>query len=122
MASRTTATPSDKAMRSCLWGILFLLTALGCTDEPQQTGARSQDRSYFEAEGRVLRILPNIRLLEIRHGDVEGFMPAMAMPFEYRDLGQVHNISVGDSVHFTIAYDGLNARITKVKIISPEQR
>lgn len=122
MASRTTATPSYKAMRSCLWGILFLLTALGCTDESQQTGATSRDISYFQAEGRVLRILPNNRLLEIRHGDVEGFMPAMAMPFEYRDPSQIHDISVGDSVHFTIGYDGLTARITTIQVIAPEQR
>lgn len=122
MIVRATATASDGAPRSCLWGILFLLTALGCTEEPQQTGATSPNMSYFEAEGRVLRILPNNRLLEIRHGDVETFMPAMAMPFEFRDPGQVHNISVGDSVHFTIGYDGLTARITTIQVIAPEQR
>lgn len=99
-----------------------MLTALGCTDESPQTEATSRDMSYFEAEGRVLRILPNNRLLEIRHGDVEGFMPAMAMPFEYRDPGQIHTISLGDSVHFTIGYDGLTARLTTIQVIAPEQR
>lgn len=87
--------------------LLLLLTA--CADpEPAERPVTGE----FEATGVVVRILENSRLIQIRHGDIEGFMPAMTMPFAWREDSVRQAVAVDDSIRFTIATDGVDHWIT----------
>jgi len=94
--------------------LLLAIAVAGCTDEPEPP---ARDVAYFEAQGRVVRILENSRLVQIDHGDIEGFMPAMTMPFEYRTDSVRQALVVGDSIHFTVASDGIDNWVTTVRAI-----
>ena len=99
---------------------LFILTlVIGCSGSESEETTRTPDRevSEFAGQGRVVRILENSRLLQIQHGDMEGFMPAMTMPFEYRADSIRNAVSVGDSIHFRVASDGIDNWIIEVDVI-----
>lgn len=94
-----------------------LLFAIGCTDTSESGSEPEQEISEYTAQGRVLRILENSRLIQVAHGDIEGFMPAMSMPFEFRADSIRAAISEGDSIHFRIASDGIDNWIVQVTVI-----
>lgn len=73
--------------------------------------------SEHEGYGVVIRILENSRLIQVRHGDIPDFMPAMTMPFEYRKDSIRQAVSEGDSIHFTVTTDGIDNWITSVNVI-----
>lgn len=100
-------------------GVVLLLCffTFGCSDAPEDAEQPAGEVSTFEAEGRVVRILENSRLLQIDHGDIDGFMPAMTMPFEYRSDSIRQAVSVGDSIHFTVSTDGIDNWITAISVI-----
>ncbi|MDA0377961.1 MAG: copper-binding protein [Bacteroidetes bacterium] len=97
-------------MRTLL--LLVLLTA--CAETPPQ---EADVTGRFEATGVVVRILENSRLIQIRHGDIEGFMPAMTMPFSWREDSVRAAVTVDDSIHFTIATDGVDHWITSATVL-----
>lgn len=99
-------------MRALILLPLLLLTA--CADpEPPERPVTAE----YEATGVVVRILENSRLIQIRHGDIEGFMPAMTMPFAWREDSVRSAVAVDDSIHFTIATDGVDNWITSASRI-----
>jgi len=102
---------------SRLLSVASVVVLVGCSEATNQTDAPDPAISYYEAEGRIVRILDNSRLLQINHGVIEGFMPAMTMPFEYRDEAVREGVSVGDSVHFTVATDGTFNWVTALRIV-----
>lgn len=117
MAGRSNPCSDMTSMTIRLSPLVFLLViaVAGCTaDEPEPP---ARDVAYFEAQGRVMRILENSRLVQIDHGVIEGFMPAMTMPFEYRSDSVRQALVVGDSIHFTVASDGIDNWVTTVRAI-----
>ena len=99
--------------------MLTLALMVGCTYSGRQDAASSPERvvSEYDAQGRLVRILENSRLLQIQHGDIEGFMPAMTMPFEYRADSILNAVSVGDSVHFRVASDGIDNWVIRIDVV-----
>lgn len=89
---------------------LVLITA--CTDTPETVRPVTGE---FAANGVVVNILENSRLIQVRHGDIEGFMPAMTMPFAWREDSVRAAIEIGDSIHFTIATDGIDHWMTSAR-------
>jgi Cu/Ag efflux protein CusF len=93
--------------------LLLLLAA--CSSEPP--AADRPLTGEFEATGVVVRILDNSKLIQIRHGDIEGFMPAMTMPFAWHEDSVRASVAVEDSIRFTIATDGVDHWITSTSVI-----
>lgn len=96
--------------------VLALLSA--CTGEPQLPLNERTVTSEHEGYGVVIRILENSRLIQVRHGDIPDFMPAMTMPFEYRADSIREVIAEGDSIRFNVATDGIDNWITSVSVIN----
>lgn len=94
--------------------ILLLVFLSACAEQPS---AERPVTGEFEATGVVVRILENSRLIQVRHGDIEGFMPAMTMPFAWREDSVRAGLVVDDSIRFTIATDGVDNWITSASRI-----
>lgn len=70
-------------------GLLFSLTAC----EPSQT---------HEVKGRVVGFGNDGRTVIVEHEEVDGFMPAMTMPFKAQSPQEVQSLEQGDAVAFTL--------------------
>ncbi len=75
--------------------LLVLLASAACGDAPAPA------REY-QLSGQILVIRPETHEVLIRHGDIEGFMPGMTMPFRVRDAELLTNRSAGDLVTATL--------------------
>ena len=64
------------------------------------TGAMTELRR-FPVEGDVMQISDARDRIDIDHEDVEGYMPAMTMPFFPEEASLLEGLSVGDRVEFT---------------------
>jgi protein SCO1/2 len=63
---------------------------------------RSSVRTYG-AEGVVVSVAGDRRSAVIRHGDIEGLMPAMTMLLAVKDPGLLKGISANDTVRFRLS-------------------
>lgn len=67
-------------------------------------GACSRGRAY-ELRGQVLAIDPVRQELTIKHGDIQGFMPGMTMPFKVKDAKLMEGRTPGDLVTATLVVE-----------------
>ncbi len=105
----------------------FCLVIVSCSSresEPRETLATTPDpqvadtsTNRYEAEGRVISILPNKKNFIVRHGDIPGFMSAMTMPFGVADSSLLSEISPQDSIHFVIEGRQNEMQVTGIKKI-----
>jgi Cu(I)/Ag(I) efflux system protein CusF len=54
-------------------------------------------------------------MIEIDHGDIKGFMPAMQMQFHLKDKSLVDGIKVGDRIDFTVENGVGGMQVTAVQ-------
>jgi len=102
-----------------LLGLLFAVTGCGSAPEGREPSSVEDDTTAlaFEGTGVITRILPNTQLVEVRHGDIDGFMAAMTMPFEYREESVIDGFVVGDSIAFIVNSTTYDAWITEAILI-----
>ena len=91
---------------SCLRGIVCLaaLTATACSQDPASR--------QYEIHGQILRIDAERQELLVDHDDIEGFMPAMIMPYKVQDIGLLEGKQPGDLVTATLVVEEVNAYLT----------
>jgi protein SCO1 len=58
--------------------------------------------SHYELRGQVLAVDRTRQEITIKHGDVQGFMPGMTMPFKVSDGKLLDGVEVGDLVRATL--------------------
>lgn len=56
----------------------------------------------YTLQGQILAVRPDTREVLIKHGDIEGFMPGMTMPFRVKDPSLLEGASPGDLVQATL--------------------
>lgn len=83
---------------------LFFVFLVGCqTDAPTEDAvAAPPDTSFFQAYARVQSIPPSRSHIVLQHGELNGFMSAMTMPFALADSTLADGFAAGDSVWFQI--------------------
>lgn len=93
---------------------LFLILALAAgaiassmalTHRPSSK-ARSTNTSTtrtFQVNGRICEIAAVTKTLKIAHEEIPGYMPAMTMPLEVRDVALLKGLRAGDEVHFELS-------------------
>lgn len=96
-------------MRAFTHGILALLLCLSPL-------ACSKARQY-ELRGQVLAVDPERQELTIRHDDIQGFMPAMTMPFKVRNARLLEGRLPGDLVRATLVVYETDAYLSAVERI-----
>ncbi|HUE90053.1 MAG TPA: SCO family protein [Vicinamibacterales bacterium] len=75
--------------------LALVLLFQGCAPSP---GAPRQ----YDLDGQILAIRPEQNEVLIKHGDIEGFMPGMTMPFKVRDAALLGDKMPGDLVQATL--------------------
>ena len=65
------------------------------------SGCGSKPKSYA-LHGQVTAMTPDRRVLTIKHDDIQGFMPAMTMPYEVTDPAITKDLIVGDVIDATL--------------------
>ncbi len=82
-------------------GALLLFAAVavvaslaGCTREPE---ARR-----YQLQGQVLAVRPETSEILVKHEDIQGFMPAMTMPYRVKDAGLLKDRVPGDLITATL--------------------
>ena len=91
-------------MRALVIVALALLTS-ACTTSRESS---SQPRQY-RLDGQILALRGDELL--IKHGDIEGFMPGMTMPFKVRDSALLEGKAPGDLVTATLTAQDTDAWI-----------
>jgi protein SCO1 len=67
-------------------------------------------------EGQVLAVDAARREITIKHGDIQGFMPGMTMPFKVRDARLIDGKKAGDLVRATLVVDDTEAYLTVIEV------
>ncbi len=109
-----------QSFRLVVVGTLVLaLAACGRASEPEapvaQTPAptetpQAESPRHYEAVGVVVSFMGGKKFVNVDHEAIPGFMNAMTMPFEMKDMTLLHGIQEGDSVTFTFTVaDGIQA-------------
>ena len=75
--------------------------------------ACSRDRRYV-LQGQVLAVDPARQELTVRHEDIQGFMPAMTMPFRVADRRVLQERKPGDLIQATLVVTDSSGRLEDV--------
>ncbi len=91
---------------SSLRGIVILasLAATACSQAPES--------KQYELHGQILRIDTERQEVLVDHDDIEGFMPAMVMPYKVEDVGLLDGKQPGDLVTATLVVEEVNAYLS----------
>ena len=113
-------------MKMCL-GILLVLAGCATGDAPNPETpdlgpqpAPDTTTVYYDASGVVRNITPSRSHFVVRHGNIEGFMNAMTMPFELHPDSSFDTIEIGDSITFRLkATPGKSLQMIAAETVSP---
>ncbi len=102
------------------WGYAFWGLRVGRLERElaeAKTAAESGIERQWEVEGVVRASLPDIGVLVLTHGEIQGFMPAMTMGFRVASPKIQEAVSVGDAVRFTLRGVPPNVAVTTIEKI-----
>jgi protein SCO1/2 len=78
---------------------------------------RRTDRVEHTLRGQVLSIDGDRLQANIKHEEIPGFMPAMTMPYTFRDAGELEGLAPGDLLRATLVIESNDAYLTEVERI-----
>ncbi len=106
--------------------LLVIVPALFlCSCQPQErppVTPLSAQKTY-QVKGVVIDVVPENKEVKIRHDEVPGFMPAMTMPFDVKDVRLLDGLKAGDTVSFRLNVtesDGWIDQIQKLNDPTPQ--
>ncbi|PYI82378.1 MAG: hypothetical protein DME26_17860, partial [Verrucomicrobia bacterium] len=92
-----------------LLGTLFAVVAsTACKDT-------SNDRKTYQVKGVVQELKPQQKTVVIQHEKIPGYMDAMTMPFEVKDLKELAGLQPGDTVAFRMIVTKKEGWIDQIK-------
>ncbi|HWF86029.1 MAG TPA: SCO family protein [Vicinamibacterales bacterium] len=77
--------------------------------------ATKTDQRVFTLQGQVLAVHPERKLIEIKGEEVKGFMPAMTMPYDVRDVKLLDGLAPGDLVNAQLVVESNTAYVSAIK-------
>ena len=92
----------------------FVLMALAVSVVGSCKGGQHAVKTY-DGAGVVVSVDHNTGTVEIDHEDIEGFMPAMTMPFKALRPSLLDKIEPGDKVEFKLRDDGSGVVLVKIE-------
>jgi len=82
-----------------------------------QAAATSGIERQWVVDGVVRAIFPELGVIVLTHGDIEGYMPAMTMGFRVASPRIQEAVAVGDAVRFTLKGVLPNVAVTAIEKI-----
>jgi len=77
-------------------------------------GSKSTERTY-PVQGQVIAVTPDRREATIKHAEIKGLMPAMTMPYKFREKADLDTVKPGDVIDATLVIVENDAYLTNVK-------
>jgi len=88
--------------------VAILMVAAGCRPaEPVRE---------YRLAGQILAVDRQLNRVTIRHQDIEGFMPAMTMPYPVRDARLLNGRVAGELVDATLSVQGTDAWVSRLAV------
>ena len=81
--------------------------------------ATSAGAKLFKGEGVVEGVDRSIDTIQINHGDIKGYMPAMSMPYRVKDKAMLDVAKPGDKVTFVLEDTSHGAVLVEIKKSAP---
>jgi protein SCO1 len=79
-------------------------------------GSRTPNRTYA-VEGQIIAVTPDRSEATVKHGEIKGLMPAMTMPYKFKEKAELDAVKPGDIVDATLVIVENDAYLTKVRRI-----
>jgi protein SCO1/2 len=76
-------------------------------------GSKSAERNYA-VSGQVIAVTPDRREATVKHGEIKGLMPAMTMPYKFKEKAELDAVKPGDLISATLVIVENDAYLTKV--------
>jgi protein SCO1/2 len=92
--------------------MVFLMIALALA---AGACAKKTDQRVFTLQGQVLAVQAERKSVEIKHEEIKGFMPAMTMPYEVRDVTLLNGLAPGDLVNAELVVESNTAYLSAIK-------
>lgn len=86
--------------------ILTALSAAACSRAPEP--------KRYQVRGQILSVDPQRQEVLVDHEDIEGFMPAMTMPYKVRDGALLEGKKPGDLFTATLVVEEVNAYLSTI--------
>jgi protein SCO1/2 len=94
---------------------LALACVVGISTACGGGGAATPDRREFPLKGQILSIAPDHKEASVKHDEIEGFMPAMTMPYKVRDAKEYESLKPGALISATLVIVSNDAYLKDVK-------
>jgi protein SCO1/2 len=75
---------------------------------------KSNERTYT-VHGQVVAVTPDRQEATVKHGEIVGLMPAMTMPYKFKERADLNGVRPGDVIDATLTIVENDAFLTKVK-------
>ncbi len=112
-------------LRTAMTRSCAILALIGCllfsACERQVSAPSSGEPKRYEVKGKIVKVEPAAKRIEVAHEKIEGFMEAMTMPFAVKDDAMLKQLQVGDHITATLIYHPADNRswLENLKKTSP---
>jgi protein SCO1/2 len=105
--------------------LLFAAAITGCersAPAPKSVDAKTTNAisKNFEVKGVVIEVKPKEKSIEIKHEAIPGYMPAMTMPFDVKDVKELSGLKAGDRVSFRMVVTDIEGWIDHIRKLAPD--
>ena len=69
----------------------------------------------YEGRGSIIQVDQEDKKVTLRHGDVEGVIPAMTMDYEVHSPELLHGLKAGDEVRFRLSPAGFEFVVVEIR-------
>ena len=92
---------------------IVILTALATLAAATACG-RAPEPKRYEVRGQILSVDPQRQEVLVDHENIEGFMPAMTMPYKVRDVALLEGKAPGDLITATLVVEEVSGYLSAI--------
>jgi protein SCO1/2 len=91
------------------WAVFISACAIAAT-----SCSRAPESRQYEVKGQIISLNPERRELLVDHEAIEGFMPAMTMPYTVRDASLLQGKTPGDLITATLVVEEVDGYLSTI--------
>ncbi len=101
-----------------LLGVLLCVLLAGCgTQAPAPAPQGQEQERRFALRGTVVSIDRPQQQIVVDHGDIPGFMAAMAMPYPVKEPALLDAAAPGDQITADVVASGTSIHLEKIVVV-----